>query len=88
MIFLPTPENLQKAAALLKKEDVVAFPTETVYGLGGLARSDGAVSKIFKTKGRPFFNPLIVHVDSLNQAKEVFWIRLQKKSSLCFGRAP
>ncbi|HCI48677.1 MAG: threonylcarbamoyl-AMP synthase [Alphaproteobacteria bacterium RIFCSPLOWO2_01_FULL_45_8] len=71
MIALPTPNNLQTAASLLKKEDIVAFPTETVYGLGGLARSDKAVLKIYETKGRPLHNPLIVHVDSLSQAKEV-----------------
>lgn len=71
MIFLPTPHNIQKAASLLKKEDVVAFPTETVYGLGGLCRSHRAISKIFQTKSRPSHNPLIVHVDSLSQAKEI-----------------
>lgn len=71
MIVLPTPENLQIAAHLLKKEEVVVFPTETVYGLGGLARSDKAVTKIYETKGRPSYNPLIVHVDSLSQAKKI-----------------
>ena len=71
MITLPTPESLQNAANTLKKEGIVAFPTETVYGLGGLAGSDRAVAKIYETKGRPSFNPLIVHVDSFVQAKKV-----------------
>lgn len=68
MIFLPTPENLKKAATLLHQEDIISFPTETVYGLGGVARSDKAVLKIYQTKGRPSYNPLIVHVGSLEQA--------------------
>ena len=48
---------------------MVAFPTETVYGLGGDARNDMAVARIFEAKGRPRFNPLIVHVDSVESAK-------------------
>lgn len=68
MIFPPAPKNIEKAAILLKNDGVVAFPTETVYGLGGLARSDKAIRKIYQTKGRPSYNPLIVHVDSLDQA--------------------
>jgi L-threonylcarbamoyladenylate synthase len=50
------------AAQLLAQDEVVAFPTETVYGLGGNALSDTAVQKIFAAKGRPGDNPLIVHV--------------------------
>lgn len=53
---------IQEAAALLKKEEVVAFPTETVYGLGADATSFQAVEKIFQAKGRPADNPLIVHL--------------------------
>jgi L-threonylcarbamoyladenylate synthase len=71
MILPPTSENLQKAADLLKNEGIVAFPTETVYGLGGLARSDRAVLKIYETKERPSYNPLIVHVDSFSQAQDI-----------------
>ena len=55
-------EALKKACALIKKGEVVAFHTETVYGLGANALSDGAVQKIFALKGRPADNPLIVHV--------------------------
>ena len=61
-----TPDELRTilapAAALLASNQVVAFPTETVYGLGGNAMSDEAVQKIFAAKGRPGDNPLIVHV--------------------------
>lgn len=54
--------QLEKAAKELQKNEVVAFPTETVYGLGANATSDEAVAKIFKAKGRPSDNPLIVHI--------------------------
>ena len=53
---------------MLRSGDIVAFPTETVYGLGGDARSDEAISKIFKAKGRPSDNPLIVHAHSKEAA--------------------
>ena len=58
-----------RAAALLGEGQLVAFPTETVYGLGGDARDDMAVARIFEAKGRPRFNPLIVHVPSVAVAK-------------------
>ena len=57
-----SPRGLRAAAALLRAGELVAFPTETVYGLGADARSDAAVAGIFAAKGRPAFNPLIVHV--------------------------
>lgn len=56
--------HIKEAAQLLKQNEVIAFPTETVYGLGGNALSMGAVAKIFEAKGRPADNPLIVHVAS------------------------
>ena len=56
--------SLNYAKNLISNNDLVAFPTETVYGLGGLATSDEAISLIYKTKGRPSDNPLIVHVHS------------------------
>ncbi len=69
---LPLDEaGLGTAADLLKDGALVAFPTETVYGLGGDATNDLAVAKIFETKGRPEFNPLIVHVSSIEEAKEL-----------------
>lgn len=55
-------ESLEEAAQLLKEEQVVAFPTETVYGLGAWAQSEKAVKAIYEAKGRPQDNPLIVHV--------------------------
>ncbi|HEX9491198.1 MAG TPA: L-threonylcarbamoyladenylate synthase [Stellaceae bacterium] len=57
-----TPAELDRAAALLRDGSLVAFPTETVYGLGADATSDQAVAAIFHAKQRPVFNPLIVHV--------------------------
>ncbi|TKD71080.1 L-threonylcarbamoyladenylate synthase [Pseudalkalibacillus hwajinpoensis] len=56
--------QIVEAAEYLKQDEVIAFPTETVYGLGGNALSDKAVAKIFEAKGRPADNPLIVHVAS------------------------
>lgn len=57
-----TPETIAEAAALLRQGRLVAFPTETVYGLGADATDDAAVAGIFEAKGRPRFNPLIVHL--------------------------
>ena len=64
-----TPAGLARAAQILSGQGLVAFPTETVYGLGGDARSDLAVARIFDAKGRPRFNPLIVHVPDLATAR-------------------
>ncbi|HEU4535415.1 MAG TPA: L-threonylcarbamoyladenylate synthase, partial [Polyangiaceae bacterium] len=63
----PDPAALRRAAAVLARGGLVAFPTETVYGLGALALDPAAVARIFAAKGRPSTNPLIVHVhhDSL-----------------------
>ncbi|MFB9326922.1 L-threonylcarbamoyladenylate synthase [Paenibacillus aurantiacus] len=58
----PRSEELAEAARLLREGQTVAFPTETVYGLGADARSDEAVARIFEAKGRPSDNPLIVHI--------------------------
>ena len=57
-----TPEAIAEAAAALRRGELVAFPTETVYGLGADATNARAVAAIFEAKGRPRFNPLIVHV--------------------------
>jgi L-threonylcarbamoyladenylate synthase len=59
--------EIDEAAQLLVENEVVAFPTETVYGLGGNADSDEAVMKIFAAKGRPSDNPLIIHVADKQQ---------------------
>lgn len=63
--------GIQSAATMLKKGKVVAFPTETVYGLGGDATSEKAVDSIFKAKGRPSDNPLIVHIADTDQMKSL-----------------
>jgi L-threonylcarbamoyladenylate synthase len=60
---------IAEAAAIIAEGGVVAVPTETVYGLAGDATSDSAVAAIYAAKGRPSFNPLIVHVRDLAQAK-------------------
>ena len=62
--------DIEKAKALLLQGELVAIPTETVYGLATNALSEAALLKIFTAKNRPHFDPLIVHVHSLDQAKE------------------
>lgn len=61
--------DLEKAKDLLSLDEVVAIPTETVYGLAGKIDSELALKKIFSIKERPFFDPLIVHVSSIKMAK-------------------
>ena len=61
----PDDTGLARAAQLLAVGELVAFPTETVYGVGGDARSDQTVARIYEAKGRPSFNPLIVHLPDL-----------------------
>lgn len=63
------PADLDHAAAVLRAGGLVSFPTETVYGLGADARQGQAVARIFKAKDRPSFNPLIVHMADLDQAR-------------------
>ncbi|HHT7114885.1 TPA: L-threonylcarbamoyladenylate synthase [Bacillus cereus] len=59
--------QLQEAAKLLRENEAIAFPTETVYGLGANAMNDEAIAKIFEAKGRPSDNPLIVHIGTKSQ---------------------
>ena len=66
-----SPQGIEEAATLLRAGQQVAFPTETVYGLGGDARSADAVAGIYAAKGRPSFNPLIVHVAGLAAAEQI-----------------
>ena len=70
-ILLPDDAGIARGADLLRAGELVAFPTETVYGLGGDARNGVAVAGIYEAKGRPSFNPLIVHVASLKAAREI-----------------
>jgi L-threonylcarbamoyladenylate synthase len=71
VISAPPSDVIAAAAALLRAGRLVAFPTETVYGLGGDATNGRAVARIFAAKGRPRFNPLIVHVPDLAAAEIV-----------------
>ncbi|MDZ4382141.1 MAG: L-threonylcarbamoyladenylate synthase [Parvibaculum sp.] len=65
-----TAETIGRAGAAIREGRLVAFPTETVYGLGADATDDQAVASIFEAKGRPRFNPLIVHVANLQEAEK------------------
>ena len=66
------PDDVSKAAQIIKDGGLVAFATETVYGLGGLALNEKSIQKIFDAKERPAHNPLIVHVSSTDQARALF----------------
>ncbi len=68
-----TPEQLEAAVASLRAGELVAFPTETVYGLGADARNPAAVRRIFEVKGRPAHHPVIVHLARLGQLRD--WAR-------------
>ncbi|MBK1635460.1 L-threonylcarbamoyladenylate synthase [Rhodovulum adriaticum] len=70
-ILTPDPPGLARAAAHLRGGGLVAFPTETVYGLGADATDDRAVAAIFQAKGRPRFNPLIVHLPDMDSARRI-----------------
>lgn len=70
-ILKPTAANLARAARALRAGRLVAFPTETVYGLGGDATVDRAVAAIYAAKGRPRFNPLIAHVARTRDAERL-----------------
>lgn len=68
----PSPEEIARAAAVLRDGGIVAFPTETVYGLGADASSPAAVRRLFRVKGRPPDHPVILHVRSINHVPE--WV--------------
>ena len=61
-ILKSTPQGIEDAASLIKQGGIVAFPTETVYGLGASVFDESAIRSIFKAKGRPQDNPLIIHI--------------------------
>ena len=69
-IIKNSSEGIKEAAEILSADGIVAFPTETVYGLGANAFSEKAVNKVYEIKKRPFFNPLIIHVSSYDMATE------------------
>ena len=70
-ILQPTEENLFRAAELIRRGEIVAFPTETVYGLGADGLNVAACRKIFTAKGRPSDKPLSLHVASLEMVERV-----------------
>lgn len=70
-MLVADPQGLGRAADILTSGGLVAFPTETVYGLGADATNDRAVARIFEAKGRPRFNPLIVHVADAEIARQL-----------------
>jgi L-threonylcarbamoyladenylate synthase len=80
--FVDKEETYSQAVEMLRNGEVVAFPTETVYGLGAVATNGEAVDKIFKAKGRPADNPLIVHVDSKKTALD-YAVNVTEKAEKC-----
>ena len=86
----PDPTVIAQAAGLLAQGGLVAFPTETVYGLGADATNPAALQKIFDAKGRPASNPLIVHVNGLPMARQLVteWPTLAQKLSVTFWPGP
>ena len=94
MIYPATHEHIAQAARLIRSGGIVGFPTETVYGLGADAFNADAVQRIFEIKGRPRYNPLIVHLHSVDQLASVAALeahprvrqRLQQLS--CFWPGP
>lgn len=81
---------LQRAGEALRRGELVAFPTETVYGLGANALDDAAVARIFAAKGRPSFNPLIVHVADAAAARELVtaWPEAAARLAAAFWPGP
>lgn len=77
-----TRNDIREAAKLIQQWEVVAFPTETVYGLGASALDTDAAKKIYEAKWRPSDNPLIVHVHNLKQLREVAYIDPEKEDDI------
>lgn len=86
----PDPDVIGRAARVLQSGGLVAFPTETVYGLGADALSPTAVAGIFEAKGRPSYNPLIVHVADVDGARRVVsdWPELADRAAAAFWPGP
>lgn len=72
-ILNPDKEGMEKAANIIRNGGTVAFPTETVYGLGASALDPEAIEKIYKAKGRPSDNPLIVHISDISELSKVVY---------------
>jgi L-threonylcarbamoyladenylate synthase len=86
----PDPETIATAAARLRAGQLVAFPTETVYGLGANALDAAAVARIFEAKGRPSYNPVIVHVPHTDAARRVVthWPEAASRLAAAFWPGP
>jgi L-threonylcarbamoyladenylate synthase len=86
----PDPDAIRDAAEVLRAGGLVAFPTETVYGLGANALDARAVRRIFEVKGRPAMNPLIVHVSSVAMARDLAadWPELADRLARAFWPGP
>ena len=85
-IYKNSPKNLNKAKKLLRKNNIIVVPTETVYGLAGNAYSNSSIKKIYKLKKRPKINPLIIHYSNIESLKkdahiDEKFIKLYKKFS-------
>jgi L-threonylcarbamoyladenylate synthase len=89
-IVRPDAEGLRRAVEILRAESVVAFPTETVYGLGANAFSAKAVAEVYRLKNRPSWNPLIVHVADVEAARELAasWPRVADELAAAFWPGP
>ena len=88
-IFNTSRDDLSKASELIKSGGTLAFPTETVYGLGADATNKLAVAKIFQAKGRPSFNPLIIHCFSIEQIQKfAMWSSEAQKVANKFWPGP
>jgi L-threonylcarbamoyladenylate synthase len=88
-IIVVSSDAIANAAKILRIGDIVAFPTETVYGLGADATNSAAVAKIFAVKGRPHFNPLIAHVVDLAAAEKLaMFDERARKLALAFWPGP
>jgi L-threonylcarbamoyladenylate synthase len=86
----PEAEPIERAAAILRAGGLVAFPTETVYGLGAHALDQAAVLRVFEAKGRPSYNPLIVHVTDAAGARRLVraWPRTADQLAAAFWPGP
>ncbi|MEE0929480.1 MAG: L-threonylcarbamoyladenylate synthase, partial [Acutalibacteraceae bacterium] len=81
-VLMPDENSLKLAGRLLKSGELVGIPTETVYGLAANALDGNSVEKIFKAKGRPMDNPLIVHISDISQIDSLVSVFPQKAKAL------
>ena len=90
MIVAPDEAGLRRAVEILHAESIVAFPTETVYGLGANAFSAKAIGEVYRLKNRPSWNPLIVHVATVAAARDLAasWPALADELAAAFWPGP